>query len=552
VGKKLILGILIVVLVFCGCARQSTKENTPSSNTIPIPPPSILAPASTPTSTSAPSVTPVPRVVRPAIRSVDLVAFQSPRNGTWFSTNLDTLPDVDQQYEASFNIQDTPVNNRRNGTISPTLLAGYFFLQWDITKDKFQEYANTVNALFIRSANSRFVNYPDSTVFDWSQKASKISTDVVGIIRACNEKGIPVFVQINYSDFIPGPTSSGIESLQPSDNLAKIIAYINALKSESLRITGITFGDEIEDNQGYGNLQPTLYNDDLIARFIKYADNIKTEFPEVKIYAFDSYIMASRAQVSRYFDFFERIRKAEIQVAKVLLDGFVFRESYVYMDDGGKVLDSQLILDDTESLYRNMPVYRYDVSGTRNPAQDSGYLPLLLARTKEIFGRELDIGITEYLPAGAYKVSETNTSKYSDVDFIIHFSDMVGIYAELGLDYLSKIMFADSLNMHKAYFDRKGNLGVNFPVHEQLAQNFMGELLNVERSIDYDHLKVKVYATRKDKNYFVMILNKDVGSESVIRVTLPGQLDLTLRLPRRSYVSLLINERDIVICGIGN
>jgi len=156
----------------------------------------------------------------------------------------------------------------------------------------------------LRSANSRFVNYPDSTVFDWSQRASKISTDVIGIIRACNEKGIPVFVQINYSDFIPGPTSSGIESLQPSDNLAKIIAYINALKSESLRITGITFGDEIEDNQGYGNLQPTLYNDDLIARFIKYADNIKTEFPEVKIYAFDSYIMASRAQVSRYFDFF--------------------------------------------------------------------------------------------------------------------------------------------------------------------------------------------------------------------------------------------------------
>ncbi len=191
------------------------------------------------------------------------------------------------------------------------------------------------------------------------------------------------------------------------------------------------------------------------------------------------------------------------------------------------------------------------MTGISHPNPDRDYLHTVITKTTEIFGRSLDIGLTEYLPAGPIQISETDTSRYSDMDFIIHYSDVIGIYAQLGLDIVSKIMFGDSVNQHEAYFDREGNRGVNYPVHEQFAEYFTGEILNVERSIDYDHLKVKVYATRKDKNYFVMILNKDVGSESVIRVTLPEQLDLTIRLPCRSYVSLVINKNDIVISGIG-
>ena len=44
------------------------------------------------------------------------------------------------------------------------------------------------------------------------------------------------------------------------------------------------------------------------------------------------------------------MREAEISAGISLIDGFVFRESYVYMDEDGKVLGSQDILDDIESL----------------------------------------------------------------------------------------------------------------------------------------------------------------------------------------------------------
>jgi hypothetical protein len=209
-------------------------------------------------------------------------------------------------------------------------------------------------------------------------------------------------------------------------------------------------------------------------------------------------------------------------------------------------------LDDTESLYRNAPVYRYDVTGVTRTKSNRDYLHQIIDNTSAIFGRTLDIGNTEYLPAGPIQISEIDTSRYANMDFILHFSDVVGIYAELGLDAVSKIMFGDSVDMHKAYFDRKGNLGVNYPVHEQLAEHFAGEILNVDRSIDYDNLKVKVYAARKDSEYFVMILNKNVNNESTVRIILSGQFDLIIRLPRRDYTSLIIDEKSITVSGIGN
>jgi hypothetical protein len=230
----------------------------------------------------------------------------------------------------------------------------------------------------------------------------------------------------------------------------------------------------------------------------------------------------------------------------------VFRESYTYIDDKNRLLDAQRILDDTESLYRDAPVYRYDVMGIAGKNPDRDYLHQIINKTSEIFGRTIDIGLTEYLPAGPVQIDESDTSRYADIDFILHYSDVVGIYAELGLDTVSTFMFANTNDQSKCYIDKQGNRGTNYPVHEQLAQYFAGEILNVDRSADYDKLRVKVYAARKDKRYFIMILNKDVTDEATVRVTLPGQPDLTIRLPRRSYTSLLIDEKNITVSGIGN
>ncbi|MCX5991008.1 MAG: fibronectin type III domain-containing protein [Chloroflexi bacterium] len=492
----------------------------------------------------------------PFLGSIDIAEATAGEALTWLVQGVTQFSRTYSMPEVSFTMTDAPLKNRRNGQISPTLLAGYFFLQWDISSTDFEKYANTINALFIRSALMSFVDYANNRVFlPWSRQSTQIPTDVAGIIRVCNDQHIPVFVQVNDSDFIPGPTGTGLESLQPSNNIANTLAFLRTLKSNSLSVTGITFGDEIEDNNdtnstGYGPYRPNLYNSDYVGRFISYAKAIKSEFPELKIYAFDSYIAATRGRVSLYWDCLERIREAEIQEGRALLDGFSFGESYVYMDDQGNVMDSQSILDDTESLYRDTPVYRYDFDGTRHPDPDAGYLPLLVSKTREIFGRDIDIGIREYLPAGAFWISEIDTSRYSDMDFIIHFSDMVGIYAELGLDYISKIMFGDSVNQHKAYFDRQGNLGPNFPVHKQLAERFSGEILEVGRTVPYDDLKVKVYGTHKGDSYFVMILNKDVDRGHTIQVTLDDRFDLTLRLPKRSYTSLTVSSEGIEVSTI--
>lgn len=537
----LLIYILILILSITGCIRESNNSGNVAYN-------------SNLSSTFTPILFPVSiaqseTIDFPVTRSVDVATLQSDQKGKWFSVNLSTLPETNLEATALFSINDSVVNNRRNGKIPSTLLAGYLFIQWDISSSSFEKYDHTIGALFLRSSLMSFVDYENNKVLRWDRKSVNIPTDLRGIIKLCNEKKIPVFLEINYADYVPGSVGTGVESLKISDNIVNTINFLKSLKEEGLYVDGITFGDEIEDEAGYGSYKPTIHNSDLIGKFISYARAMKTEFPELKIYAFDSYIDATRGQVSKYWNFFEKIKLAENVEGKILLDGFIFRESYVYIDKNGNVLKSQLILDDIESLYRDTKVYRYNVDGYSQQNPNKAYLPMVINKTNKIFGRSLDIGLTEYLPAGPIQISETDTSNYSDIDFILHYSDMVGIYGQLGLDYVSRIMFGDSLNMHKSYFDRKGNLGINYPVHEQLAQYFSGEILNVNRTIGYDNLKVKVYATRQNGKYFIMILNKDVSREVTIRVTLPERLDLIVRLPRRSYTSL-ITDKNITISNI--
>jgi hypothetical protein len=139
------------------------------------------------------------------------------------------------------------------------------------------------------------------------------------------------------------------------------------------------------------------------------------------------------------------------------------------------------------------------------------------------------------------------------MDFILHYSDVMGIYAQLGLDYVFRLMFGVNLNMHKAYFDKDGNLGVNYPVHMQIKQKFQGDLLNLTRTVPYDDSKVKVYAARQDANrYFIMILNKDVNNSVTTRINLPSRIVITMRLPRRSYTSLIVDGTNVIVSSIGN
>lgn len=552
-STQAILLMTLLILYLAGCAGGSEViPSTAQPNPALLLVPSLTAsPTITPTSipASTPTITPTPRV----LRSIDLVAWQSGRDGVWFSENLDAFPQVQLMASASFDIQETPIDNRRDGRIAPTLVSGYVFMQFgEITPTLFSRHAHTIRAFFIRSALLSFVDYQNNHVLDWEREAVNIPINVRELIRVCNQKQIPVFLEINYSDYVPGPLGTGVDALQPADNIAGTIAFLNALEAEGLYIEGITFGDEIDDDAGFGDLKPTLGNSDLVGRFISYARAIKSEFPELKVYAFDSYIAATRGLVSLYWDYFERIRQAEIEDDMILLDGFVFRESYTYMDEEGQILDSQYILDDIESLYRDVPLYRYDVMGVRHEVQNRDYLHQIIDETDRIFGRTIDIGLTEYLPAGPIQIDESDTSPYDDMDFIIHYSDVVGIYAELGLDTVSAYMFANSNDQAKAYVDKRGMQGLNYPIHAQLAGYFAGDILEVVRSTGYDKLKVKVYAARQDDEYFIMILNKDVTHEAIVKVTLPGQFDLTLRLPRRSYTSLLIEENNITVSGIGD
>jgi hypothetical protein len=116
-----------------------------------------------------------------------------------------------------------------------------------------------------------FVDYPNNRVLWWDRRSSDIPMDILGMIRVCNQRQIPVFLEINYSDYVPGPVGTGIESLQPADNIAGTISFIRTLEAQGLHIEGVTFGDEIKDDAGFGNLKPTVFSTDLVGRFIDYA-----------------------------------------------------------------------------------------------------------------------------------------------------------------------------------------------------------------------------------------------------------------------------------------
>jgi len=430
-------------------------------------------------------------------------------------------------------------------------MAGYFFIQWDLDAEDLRPYVATKRAVFLRAALMSFVDYPHDRVLDWSGRSAEISADVRGLIGLLNSRNKPVFLEVNYSDYVPGPIGSGLGSLRATDNAAATVAFLEQLQAEGLHVDGLTYGDEIEDAAGYGPYKPTIYTADLPARFARFSETVKRAFPEIKIYAFDSYVGAARGRVSRYWALLSAIREAETEVGRNLIDGFVFRESYVYMNAAGSVRDSQAILDDPESFYRERPVKRYDTFGRSYSSPDADYLHDLLQHTRRIFGRNLDIGLTEYLPAGPVQISETDTRIYDDSDFIVHFADTVGIYASLGLDFVSTIMFGDSLQMHKAYFDREGDRGTNYPVHEQLARYFTGRLLKVNRTDSYDNRRVKVYPAKDGRRRFIVLLNKDASRSHPISLNLPGRLNLTINLAPRSYNAVMINDGTIYISGIG-
>jgi hypothetical protein len=46
-------------------------------------------------------------------------------------------------------------------------------------------------------------------------------------------------------------------------------------------------------------------------------------------------------------------------------------------------------------------------------------------------------------------------------------------------------------------------------------------------------------------------LNKDANAEQTVRVKSAGQFDLTLRLPSRSYASVIVDDSGVVISAIG-
>lgn len=360
-----------------------------------------------------------------------------------------------------------------------------------------------------------------------------------------------MFLEVNYTDYIPGPLGSGSDSLEQADNVARTVSFLEDLETDGLHIEGITFGDEIGDDNGYGPLKPTFLSSDIVARFATFAKALREHFPALKIYAFDSNISAANGLLSESLDLLRQVGAAEVAAGTALIDGFVFRESYVYMNEGGRVLVPQAILDDVDSLAGAGKVWRYDVVGVRHGNADRAYLPTLVKETRAIFGRDIDLGITEYLPAGPIQISESDTSAYADIDFLIHYADLVGTYAEQGLDIVSSWIFANTPDQAKCYVDKEGNEGLNYPVHEQLARRFRGSLLEVKRSEPYEAVKVKLYAARDADSTFIMLLNKDVSGAHTVRVVVSGEYDLVLRLPPRSYTSLLLEGESVTVSGIG-
>ncbi len=204
---------LLVVSALAGCSGESatsTSSSTaastvpPTSTSTTIPPTSTTSAATTTSSTT--TTTLAPRVSG----AVDVVARQAASGPGWFSEALSDLPEGDLAPEAVFEVSATPVENRRDGSISPTLVSSYVFLQFgEVGPDDLEEHAGTLRALFIRSALLSFVDYPGDRVLDWDGRSIAIPMDVAGMIGKANELDLPVFLEINYSDFVPGPLGIG-------------------------------------------------------------------------------------------------------------------------------------------------------------------------------------------------------------------------------------------------------------------------------------------------------------------------------------------------------
>lgn len=504
-----------------------------------------------------PPVVPAPLEARPVLAatpvtgSIDVVAFQADRGHGWFSAASADLPATTRAPGLTFDITSSRVVNRRGGRISSGLISSYVFLQFgDVKPEDFVAHAATTRALFIRSALLSFVDHEGGRVLDWDGVSIEIPMDVRGMIAAANARHVPVFLEVNYSDYVPGPIGTGTEALAKADNVARTVGYLRELAAAGLRVDGVTIGDEWDDPSGFGAAKPTSIPD-VVRRFIALSKALKAASPALAVYAFDSAVGAATGSVDKYWSPFRTIHDAEVKAGARLLDGFMFRESYVYIDHGGRLLAPQKILDDTELLYRKTPVFRYDSRGYPHADADRDELHLIVARTREIFGRTIDIGLTEYLPAGPTQIDESDTSRYADIDFVLHYADVVGIYADLGLDVVSAWMFANSTQQAEAYVTTSGERGLGYPVHEQLATCFVGDLLRVQRSVTYDKAKVKLYAARSGERLFVVLLNKDVARERTVRVRAAGRLDLTIRLPKRSYVSLIVDPTGVTVSGLG-
>jgi hypothetical protein len=517
----------------------------------------ISVAAALPFAAVAPGIAPSPPGPRsalaaaPTVGSIDIVAYQADHGHGWFNMPLGDLPATARAPGLTLDVTSSRVVNRRGGRISSSLVSSYVFVQFgDVKPEDFAAHAATARALFIRSALLSFVDYEGGRVLDWDGRSSEIPMDVRGMIAAANAKNIPVFLELNYSDYVPGPIGAGVDALVKVDNVARTVAYFRGLAAAGLRVDGVTIGDEWDDPSGFGAAKPPSIPD-VVRRFIALSKAVKAAFPALKVYAFDSAVGAATGSVDKYWSPFRTIHAAEVKAGVHLLDGFMFRESYAYIDHAGGLLASQRILDDTESLYRNTPVYRYDSRGYPHADADRDELHLIVAKTREILGRTIDIGLTEYLPAGPAQIDESDTSRYADVDFVLHYADVVGIYADLGLALVSTWMFANSTQQAEAYVTTSGERGLGYPVHEQLATSFAGDLLQVRRSVTYDKAKVKAYAARSGERLFVMLLNKDVARERTVRVRAAGRLDLTIRLPKRSYVSLVADATGVTVSGLG-
>lgn len=550
-GHAVLLVILAGALVACGRPAEATRLG-PSPEVSPSSSSGATLAAASPSATPTPTPTAVPTSTPRIVASIDLAAAQAARHGAWTRRAIGEMPSTQATPVATYAVGPGPIANRDRGRISPTLVGTYLFLQFDgITPSNVARHAATFNALFVRSALMSFVDYSSGRVLGWDGTTIGFPLDVAGVVRVANQRDIPVFLELNYSDYVPGAIGSGVAKLRKADNADRTVSFLAGLADRGLEVAGVTFGDEWGDEAGFGARKPTVSNSDIVGRFIEYATALKRRFPALKVYAFDSSIGAASGELDQYWDAFARIRAAEVESNLTLLDGFAFRESYVYIDAGGELAPSQAILDDTELLAGDAPVLRFDTDGSVGSSTDRDYLHTLLAKTEAVFGRRIEIALTEYLPAGPVQIDESDTSRYPDIDFVVHYADVVGTFAALGLDTVSSFAFANSPQQAEAYLDRFGHRGAGYPVHEQLTRYLAGTMLAVDASVPYATVRVKVYAARSAAGTFVLLLNKDAADAQTVRLTVAGELDLTVKLPPRSYASLVIDGADVLVSCIG-